>query len=75
MAKINQIYVKSHAQGGEGNRDSYLELHFTAKSKKQKTSENQVMLGIIFMTELLGKNKIGWMDLAKISSNREKISS
>ncbi len=75
LAKINQIYIKSHAQGGEGNRDSYLELHFTAKSKKQNTCKNKIILGIIFMTELLGKNKTEWMDLVRMSPNREKISS
>ena len=65
LAEINEIYIKSHAQGGEGIKESYLELHFTAKSKKQKTSENRVMMAIIAMTKLLGRHKLELRNLSK----------
>jgi nicotinamide-nucleotide amidase len=65
LAEINQIYIKSHAQGVEGSSASFIELHFTAKCKKQKTSKNRVMMAIMFMTELLGKHKLEWMNLSK----------
>ncbi len=63
LKEINHIYVKSHAQAGEGNRKGFLELHFTAKSKKKKTCENQIMRALILMTKLLGKKEIEWINL------------
>jgi molybdopterin-biosynthesis enzyme MoeA-like protein len=63
LEEINQIYIKSHAQTGEGNREGFLELHFTTKSKKQKTSENRIMQALLLMTKLLSKHKIEWMNL------------
>ncbi|TRO59067.1 competence damage-inducible protein A [Candidatus Bathyarchaeota archaeon] len=63
LEEINQLYIKSHAQTGEGNKEAFLELHFTTKSKKQKTSENRIMQALILMTRLLSKHKIEWMNL------------
>ncbi|MFC1507534.1 molybdopterin-binding protein [Thermoproteota archaeon] len=65
LEEINQIYVKSHAQGGEGSGESFLELHFTAKSKNQKTGENRIMQALILMTRLLSKHKLEWMNLSR----------
>ncbi|MCW4043464.1 MAG: molybdopterin-binding protein [Candidatus Bathyarchaeota archaeon] len=65
LEEINQIYIKSHAQGGEGSRESFLELHFTAKSKKQKTSENRIIQAIILMTRLLSRHKLEWMNISR----------
>ena len=65
LEEINQIYIKSHAQGGEGSGESFLELHFTAKSKKQKTGENRIMQALILMTRLLSKHKLEWMNLSR----------
>ena len=59
----NRIYIKSHAQAGEGNREDLLELHFTAKSKKEKTCENRIIRALILMTGLLGKKEIEWIHL------------
>ncbi|WP_455368229.1 molybdopterin-binding protein [[Eubacterium] cellulosolvens] len=64
LEEINQIYVKSHAQGGEGNKESFLELHFTTKSKKKKTSENRIMQALILMNRHLSKHKFEWMNLS-----------
>ncbi|MGB6679813.1 MAG: molybdopterin-binding protein [Candidatus Bathyarchaeia archaeon] len=65
LEEINQIYIKSHAQGGEGSRESFLELHFTAKSKKQKTSENRIIQAIVLMTRLLSRHKLEWMNISR----------
>ena len=65
LEEINQIYIKSHAQGGEGSGESFLELHFTAKSKKQNTGENRIMQALILMTRLLSKHKLEWMNLSR----------
>ena len=65
LEEINQIYIKSHAQGEEGSGESFLELHFTAKSKKQKTGENRIMQALILMTRLLSKHKLEWMNLSR----------
>lgn len=65
LEEINQIYIKSHAQGGEGSGESFLELHFTAKSKKQKAGENRIMQALILMTRLLSKHKLEWMNLSR----------
>jgi molybdenum cofactor synthesis domain-containing protein len=62
LEEINQIYIKSHAQGGEGSGESFLELHFTAKSKKQRTGENRIIQALILMTRLLSKHKLEWMN-------------
>jgi len=65
MQEINQIYIKSHAQGREGSRGGFLELHFTTKSNKQKINENRIMQATILMTRLLSKHKLEWMNLSK----------
>jgi nicotinamide-nucleotide amidase len=65
LEEINQIYIKSHAQGGEGSRESLLELHFTAKSKKQKTSENRIIQAIVLMTRLLSRHKLELMNISR----------
>lgn len=65
LEEINQIYIKSHAQGGEGSRESFLELHFTAKSKKQKTSENRIIQAIVLMTRLLSRHKLELMNISR----------
>ena len=63
LKEINHMYVKSHAQAGEGNREGFLELHFTTKSKKKRTCENRIMRALILMTRLLGKKEIEWINL------------
>jgi len=58
LAEINQVYIKSHAQTGEGNMEGFLELHFTAQSIKQKTGENRIMQALILMNRLLSKQAL-----------------
>lgn len=65
LEEINQIYIKSHAQGGEGSGESFLELHFTAKSKKQRTGENRIIQAILLMTRLLSKHKLELMNISR----------
>jgi nicotinamide-nucleotide amidase len=65
LEETNQIYIKSHAQGVEGSKDSFLELHFTAKSNSQKINENQIIQGLILMNRFLSKHKLEWMNLRR----------
>jgi molybdopterin-biosynthesis enzyme MoeA-like protein len=65
LEETNQIYIKSHAQGVEGSKDSFLELHFTAKSNNQKINENQIIQGMILMNRFLSKHKLECMNLRR----------
>jgi len=54
MSEVPEIYVKSHAKGGEGTKGGYLELHFSTRARSVKTARDRILRAVTLMSQLLG---------------------
>lgn len=57
MENIPDIYVKSHARGGEGTEEGNIELHFSTKASRSKLAEERIIKAVTLMSELLGRSR------------------
>jgi nicotinamide-nucleotide amidase len=57
MAAIPEVYIKSHAKGGEGRVEGFIELHFSMKGTERRTVRHRIMRAITMMSELLGRSR------------------
>jgi molybdopterin-biosynthesis enzyme MoeA-like protein len=56
MKHIPGVYMKSHAEGGEGTEEGNIGLHFSAKAAKLKLSKMRILKALTLMSELLGRS-------------------